>query len=81
MKDPLSQNEKRTLERQMATVTYQMNEIAHLLEVRLGDTNDLAGSARLVSDQVKKLADRIKRQNALQQESGSGHPLSSAQTG
>ena len=66
MRVPLSRNEMEILDRQMATVNFQLTEIAHLLEVRLGSTNDLAGSARGVSDQFTKLANRIHRQNALE---------------
>ena len=63
---PLSRNEMEILDRQMATVNFQLTEIAHLLEVRLGSTNDLAGSARGVCDQFTKLANRVHRQNALE---------------
>jgi hypothetical protein len=66
MKDPLSRNEMEVLDRQMATLNFQLTEIAHLLEVRLGSTNDLAGSARVVCDQFTKLANRVHRQNALE---------------
>jgi len=67
MKVPLSRNEMEILDRQMATLNYQITEIAHLLEVRLGSTNDLAGSARLACDQITKLANRIHRQNAFEE--------------
>jgi hypothetical protein len=66
MKVPLSRNELEILDRQMATLNFQITEIAHLLEVRLGSTNDLAGSARSVCDQFTKLANRIHRQNAFE---------------
>ncbi len=66
MKVPLSRNEMELLDRQMATVNFQLTEIAHLLEVRLGNTNDMASSARVVCDQFTKLANRVHRQNALE---------------
>ena len=66
MKVPLSRNEMELLDRQMATVNFQLTEIAHLLEVRLGSTNDMASSARVVCDQFTKLANRVHRQNALE---------------
>jgi len=66
MKVPLSRNEMEILDRQMATVNFQLTEIAHLLEVRLGSTNDMASSARGVCDQFTKLANRVHRQNALE---------------
>ena len=66
MKVPLSRNEMEILDRQMATLSFQLTEIAHLLEVRLGNTNDMASSARGVCDQFTKLANRVHRQNALE---------------
>jgi hypothetical protein len=69
MRVPLSRNEMEILDRQLATLNYQMTEIAHLLEVRLGNTNELAGTAKGVCDQLAKLANRIHRQNTLE---GSG---------
>ena len=66
MKVPLSRNEMELLDRQMATLNFQLTEIAHLLEVRLGNTNDMASSARVVCDQFTKLANRVHRQNALE---------------
>jgi len=66
MKVPLSRNEMELLDRQMATLNFQLTEIAHLLEVRLGNTNDMASSARGVCDQFTKLANRVHRQNALE---------------
>ena len=50
----------------MATLSFQLTEIAHLLEVRLRNTNDMASSARGVCDQFTKLANRVHRQNALE---------------
>lgn len=67
MEVTLSRCEMEILDRQMATLNYQITEIAHLLEVRLGSTNDLSGSARAVCDQITKLANRIHRQNALEE--------------
>ncbi len=69
MRLPLSRNEMEILDRQLATLNFQMTEIAHLLEVRLGNTNELAGTAKEVCDQLTKLANRIHRQNTLE---GSG---------
>ena len=69
MKAPLSQNEMEILDRQVATLNYQLTEIAHLLESRIGETDDLAISARRVQEEFAKLAHRIHRQNSL---SGAG---------
>jgi hypothetical protein len=69
MRVPLSRNEMEILDRQLATVNHQMTEIAHLLEVRLGNTNELAGTAKLLCEQLTKLSNRVHRQNTLE---GSG---------
>ena len=71
MKAPLSQNEFETLDRQMATLNYQLTDIANLVESRLGQTTELAVSARAVQRELSMLARRIHRQYAL----GSGEPL------
>ncbi|HYL73862.1 MAG TPA: hypothetical protein VEU96_06630 [Bryobacteraceae bacterium] len=65
MKAPLSQNELEILDRQAATLTYQLTEIANLLETRLGETNELATSAREVQEEFAKLARQIHRQAAI----------------
>jgi hypothetical protein len=65
MKAPLSQNEMEILDRQVATLDYQLSEIAQLLESRMGETDELAISARTVQADFAKLAHRIHRQKAL----------------
>ena len=46
MKSKLSHNEIEILDHQVAALCYQLSEIAGLLESRLGETNELATSAR-----------------------------------
>ena len=59
MKTPLSQNEMEALDRQVATINYQLSEIANLLESRLGAATELASSARATQQEFAKLARRI----------------------
>lgn len=65
MNAPLSQNEMEILDRQVAALNYQLSEIAHLLESRIGEKDELAISARTVQEEFAKLAHRIHRQNSL----------------
>jgi hypothetical protein len=69
MKAPLSQNELEILDRQVAALQYQLTEIANLLESRLGETTELATSARMIQEEFFKLARQIHRQAAI---AGSG---------
>lgn len=69
MKAPLSQNELEILDRQVAALQYQLTEIANLLETRLGETTELATSARTIQEEFLKLARQIHRQAAI---AGSG---------
>jgi len=69
MKAPLSQNELEILDRQVAALQYQLTEIANLLETRLGETTELAASARMIQEEFLNLARQIHRQAAI---AGSG---------
>ncbi len=62
MKIPLSQNEIQTLDRQVATLNYQLAEIAGLLESRFGQAHDMARSARMVQQGCERLAGFIQKQ-------------------
>jgi len=65
MKSALSHNEMAILDRQMATLTYQMNEIVSLLDSRLGRDNELAVSARQAQTGFDQFAQRVRRRVAL----------------
>jgi hypothetical protein len=65
MKSALSHNEIEILDRQVATLSYQLSEIAALLESRLGETNELAASARHAQQEFAKFAQRMRRRVAL----------------
>lgn len=65
MKAALSHNEVEILDRQVATLCYQLSEIAGLLESRLGETNELATSARHAQQEFAKFAHRVRRRVAL----------------
>lgn len=65
MKAALSHNEFEILDRHVATLTRQLMEIAELLESRLGDTHDLATSARSAQQEFARFAHRIRRQVAI----------------
>ena len=62
MKSPLSQNELVILDRQMATVAWQLSEIAFLLESRQGAASDSAVSARILEQGFADLARKIHNQ-------------------
>jgi hypothetical protein len=61
MKSALSHNEIEILGRQVATLSYQLSEIAHLLETRLGDDSELATTARRAQQEFDKFAKRVPR--------------------
>ncbi len=61
MKSALSHNEIKILDRQTATLSYQLSEIADSLESRLGDTSELARSARNAQQEFAKFALRVRR--------------------
>jgi hypothetical protein len=70
MKSPLSQNELVILDRQMAMVARHLCEIASLFESRLGETADVAASARSIEQGFADLARKIHNQSIqLEQES------------
>ena len=70
MKSPLSQNELVILDRQMAMVSRHLSEIASLLESRLGETTDIAASARVIEHGFADLARKIHNQSIqVEQES------------
>jgi hypothetical protein len=77
MKSALSHNEIEILDRQVATLSYQLSEIASLLESRLGDGNELAISARSAQQEFAKFAGRVRRRVALPE---TGRPESNSQT-
>lgn len=63
------------LDRQAATLNYQLSEIAHLLEDRLGESSELAKDARRVQKSVEILAHQIHRHKTL----AGGNQLSAGQ--
>jgi len=65
MKSTLSHNEIEILDRQVATLSYQLSSIAGLLESRLGETNELATSARSAEREFASFAERLHRRVAL----------------
>jgi hypothetical protein len=77
MKSALSQNEIEILDRQVAMLSYQLSEIASLLESRLGECNELAGSARRAQQEFYSFAGRLRRRVALPE---MGRPESNSQT-
>ncbi len=77
MKSALSHNEIEILDHQVATLSYQLSEIASLLESRLGDGNELAISARSAQQEFAKFAGRVRRRVALPE---AGRPESNSQT-
>jgi hypothetical protein len=60
MKASLSRNEMEILDRHVATLTQQLSEIANLLESRMGETNELAASARNAQREFARFAHRIR---------------------
>jgi hypothetical protein len=77
MQSALSRNEIEILDHQVATMSYQLSEIAGLLESRLGQTNELAASARNAQREFAQFAQRVRRRVALPD---TGRPESDAQT-
>jgi predicted nucleic acid-binding Zn-ribbon protein len=77
MRSALSHNEIEILDRQVATLSYQLSEIAGLLESRLGETNELATSARNAQQEFAKFAQRVRLRVAL---SETGRPEADSQT-
>ena len=73
----LSHNEIEILDRQVATLSYQLSEIAGLLESRLGESNELAVSARGAQQEFAQFAQRMRRRVALSETS---RPESNSQT-
>ena len=71
MKSALSHNEIEILDHQVAALCYQLSEIAGLLESRLGETNELATSARNAQQEFFKFAQRVRRRVSLS-ETGRG---------
>jgi hypothetical protein len=71
MKSALSHNEIEILDHQVASLCYQLSEIAGLLESRLGETNELATSARNAQQEFFKFAQRVRRRVSLS-ETGRG---------
>ena len=65
LKAALSQNELETLDRQVATIDYQLGEIANLLESRVGAATELAASARAIQKEFARLARQIHVQTAM----------------
>ncbi len=65
MKASLSRNEMEILDRHVATLTLQLSEVANLLESRLGETNELATSARSAQREFARFAHRIRRQTIV----------------
>jgi hypothetical protein len=78
MKSALSRNEMEILDRHVATLTNQLSEIANLLESRLGETNELATSARNAQREFARFAHRVRRQTVVVR--GQAQPESKSQT-
>jgi len=77
MKSALSHNEIEILDRQVAMLSYQLSDIAGLLESRLGEANELAASARNAQQEFAKFAQRMRRRVAL---SETGRPEAGSQS-
>jgi hypothetical protein len=75
MRSALSHNEIEILHRQTGTLSYQLSELADSLESRLGDSDELAKSARSAQQEFAKFALRVRRRSAsadtIQPDSGS----------
>ena len=78
MKAALSRNEMEILDRHVSTLTHQLSEVASLLESRLGETNELATSARNAQREFARFAHRVRRQTVVVR--GEERPESKAQT-
>lgn len=65
MTSALSRNEIEILDRQVATMSYQLSEIAGLLESRLGEDNELAVSARSAQREFARFAQRVRRRGMV----------------
>jgi len=78
MKSALSRNEMEILDRHVATLTNQLSEIANLLESRLGETNELATTARNAQREFARFAHRVRRQTVVVR--GQAQPESKSQT-
>jgi len=61
MNAKLSPNEMEMLGRQVAALSYQLVEIAGSLETRLGETNELATSAREAEKAFALFAQHVRR--------------------
>lgn len=77
MKAALSRNEIEILDHQVAALSYQLSEIAGLLESRLGEGNQLALSARRAQEEFARFAQRVRRRVSLSETS---RPQSDSQT-
>ena len=62
MQYPLSQNELMILDRQMAMVSRHLAEITSLLESRLGETNDMAITAKIIEAELAGLTEKVRSQ-------------------
>jgi hypothetical protein len=78
MKSALSRNEMAILDPQVATLTNQLSESANLLESRLGETNELATTARNAQREFARFAHRVRRQTVVVR--GQAQPESKSQT-
>ena len=78
MKAALSRNEVEILDRHVATLTHQLSEIAELLQTRLGETNELAISAKSAQREFARFAHRVRRQAIVVR--GDQAPLNKSQT-
>jgi hypothetical protein len=65
MQSALSHNEIEILDRQTVTLSYQLSELADSLESRLGDSNELAKSARSAQQEFAKFALRVRRRTVI----------------
>jgi hypothetical protein len=77
MKAALSRNEIEILDHQVAALSYQLSEIASLLESRLGESNELAASARTAQQEFARFAQRVRLRVSLSETS---RPQSDSQT-
>ena len=68
MNIPLSKNELIILDRQMAMISRQLGEIADLLESRLGETTEMAQSARIIEQGFSDLGRKVHSQAAAFEE-------------
>jgi hypothetical protein len=65
MQSALSHNEIEILDHQVASMSYQLSQIAGLLESRLGQSNELASAARSAQQEFASFAQLLRMRTAM----------------